>query len=79
MLGLALKEHGTELQDVWPSFSGETPSTMPFGPGTPEYWCRPALTMHHVSPAAMSELSDFEQQRGNQSVGLLSFGRISMN
>ncbi|CAG8982502.1 hypothetical protein HYALB_00002282 [Hymenoscyphus albidus] len=71
VLGLALKEHGIELQDVWPSFSGETPKTMPFGPGTPEYLCRPALTMHHVSPADMTDLSEYEQQRGNRSACLL--------
>jgi hypothetical protein len=43
MLSLALQEHGTELQDVWPWMSGETHLTMLFGPATPEYWCRPAL------------------------------------
>ena len=37
VLSLVLKEHGTELQDVWPLMSGETPSTMPFGLGTLEY------------------------------------------
>lgn len=63
VLGMALKEYGTELQDVWPLFSGEAPSTLPFGPGTPEYVCRPALTMHHLSPTEMIELSEFEQQR----------------
>ncbi|KAL3417766.1 hypothetical protein PVAG01_10776 [Phlyctema vagabunda] len=63
VLGLALKELGTELQDVWPTMSGEAPATMPFGPGTPEYWCRPALTMHHLSPSDMSDLSSFEMQR----------------
>jgi len=63
MLGKALKEYGTELQDSWPSVSGETPATMPFGPGTPEYWCRPALTMHHLTVKDMKDLADYEAQR----------------
>lgn len=71
VLGLALKERRTELQDVWPLMSGETPATMPFGPGTPEYWCRPALTMHHLTPADMTELADFEEQRLKTVCGLL--------
>jgi hypothetical protein len=37
VLSLAFKEYGIELQDVWPLMSGETPSSMPFGPGTREY------------------------------------------
>lgn len=70
MLSLALKEHGTELQDVWPLMSGETHLTMPFGPATPEYWCRPAISMHHLSPADMKELSDFEGRRPKTSVSV---------
>jgi hypothetical protein len=72
VLGLALKEYGTELQDVWPLMSGETPATMPFGPGTPEYLCRPALTMHHLTPTDMRQLVNFERRRPKNSVrGLL--------
>ncbi|KAN0089971.1 glycosyltransferase family 31 protein [Hyaloscypha variabilis] len=62
VLGLALKEHGIELLDTWPLMSGETPASLPFGPGTPEYMCKPALTMHHLSPADMRELAGFEQR-----------------
>jgi hypothetical protein len=68
VLSLALLEHGTELQDVWPWMSGETHLTMPFGPATPEYWCCPALSMHHLSPADMKELSSFEGRRSKVSV-----------
>lgn len=70
MLSLALQEHGTEIQDVWPFVSGETHWSMPFGPATPEYWCRPALTMHHLSPADMKELSEFEGRRLKPSVSV---------
>jgi hypothetical protein len=68
VLGLALKEYGTSLQDVWPFMSGESPSTLPFGPSTPEYLCRPALTMHHLTTTEMKELADFEWQRVGSSV-----------
>jgi hypothetical protein len=57
------KEFGIELQDAWPLVSGETPMSMPVGPGTPEYRCRPALTMHHLTPGDMRELAEFEQSR----------------
>lgn len=69
MLGRALEEYGTVLQDVWPLMSGETLSTMPFGPGTPEYWCHPALSMHHLTPSDMKALTAFEGRRLNKSVG----------
>lgn len=72
VLGLALQERGIELQDVWPLMSGETPSSMPFGPATPEYWCRPAISMHHLSPANMKELSEFEERRSKTSVSVCS-------
>lgn len=69
VLSLALQERGIELQDVWPVMSGESHLTIPFGPATPEYWCRPMISMHHLSPAGMKELSEFEKQRENASVG----------
>ncbi|TVY40953.1 hypothetical protein LSUB1_G003109 [Lachnellula subtilissima] len=63
VLSMALGEYGIELQDVWPLMSGERPSTMPFGPGTPEYWCRPALSFHHLTPVDMKEFAQFEKSR----------------
>ncbi|KAK6587423.1 hypothetical protein PZA11_000713 [Diplocarpon coronariae] len=69
ILGMALEDCGVILQDVWPLVSGEAPSTMPFGPGTPEYRCRPALSMHHVSPDEMRNFSAYEDRRINKSVG----------
>ena len=63
VLSMALGEYGIELQDVWPLMSGERPSTMPFGPGTLEYWCRPALSFHHLTPIDMQEFAQFEKSR----------------
>lgn len=63
VLGMALQEHSIKLQDAWPLMSGESPSTMPFGPATPEYWCRSALTMHHLTSADMIQLASFEAQK----------------
>lgn len=63
VLGMVFKELGIELQDAWPLMSGETQKSMPVGPGTPEYGCMPALTMHHLTPEDMRELANFEQSR----------------
>jgi hypothetical protein len=68
VLGLAFKEYGVELQDVWLLMSGETPSSMPFGLGTPEYICSPVLSMHPLTPTDMRELAEFEQWRPRSSV-----------
>jgi len=68
VLSLAFNEYGIELQDVWLLMSGETPSSMPFGPGTPEYMCSPVLSMHHLTPTDMRELAEFEQRRPRSSV-----------
>ncbi|KAG4424754.1 hypothetical protein IFR04_002102 [Cadophora malorum] len=70
VLGMALRESGTLLQDAWPAMSGEAPWTMPFGPGTPEYWCRPVMTLHHLSPEGMVEFTAFEDRRENKSTPL---------
>jgi hypothetical protein len=72
VLAMALKDCGTKLRSVYPYMSGEALSSIPFGPGTTEYWCRPAVTMHHLTTAEMGELVDFERQWLNVSVrGLL--------
>ncbi|XMA14362.1 hypothetical protein WAI453_007153 [Rhynchosporium graminicola] len=70
VLGMALKESGTLLQDAWPAMSGEAPWTLPFGPGTPYYWCRPALSLHHLSPEGMAEFTSFEDRRENKTITL---------
>lgn len=77
VLSLALAKYGTKLQDAWPCMSGETQMTLPIGPGTPEYWCRPAMSFHHLSPVDMEGLSSYERQRPVHSVSeVLLFGSI---
>ncbi|KAG9231123.1 hypothetical protein BJ875DRAFT_517942 [Amylocarpus encephaloides] len=65
VLAQMMLEYGTGLQDVWPLMSGERPSSMPFGPGSKDYWCKPALTMHHLSPTDMKQFADFEERSNN--------------
>jgi Fringe-like len=75
VLGLVFKEFGIELQNARPFMSGETPWSLPFGPGTPEYMCTPVLTMHHLNPADMRELVEFERRRLIGSVSELHLGQ----
>jgi len=63
VLGVALRDYGIDLQDVWPFLSGETLSSIPFGPGTPDYMCNPALSMHHLTTADSKKLASYEDQR----------------
>jgi len=63
ILGRALNERGITLQDIWPSMSGESIYSMPFGKATEEYWCGPALTMHHMKVGDMNDMSAFERER----------------
>ncbi|PHH76124.1 hypothetical protein CDD80_1792 [Ophiocordyceps camponoti-rufipedis] len=60
LLGMALAEVGARVGHVYPMFSGETPASLPFGPGL---WCEPALTMHHMSPEQVGSAWQFEQTR----------------
>ena len=74
VLGVAFKELGIGLKDAWPTMSGESSWSLPVGRGTPEYGCRPALTMHHLSSGDMRELSGFEKSRPGISVRSLLVG-----
>lgn len=67
-LSAALQEYGSVLDGRWPLISGESPWSMPFGPGTPEYRCWPSMTMHHLTHTGMEEFVEFEEQRSNKSV-----------
>jgi len=59
-LGQALKACDIDLTNGWPSINGEGPSTIPFGSN---HWCKPVVTMHHVTPQDAELLGKFEQQR----------------
>jgi len=67
----ALLEKKVELTNKWPSIQGESPPTLPFGPGpgsNGEYWCQPLITMHHVTPDDVARVWEIEVQRPNQKV-----------
>ncbi|KAK0123950.1 hypothetical protein ONS95_008939 [Cadophora gregata] len=74
-ISAALQDYGGTLEGVWPLISRESPWSMPFGPGTPEYRCWPAITMHHLTPVGMEEFVKFEEQRRDISV-LLTHSEI---
>lgn len=74
MLSKALHEQGNALVDVEPAISGQSPASMPW---RDEFWCKPTVTMHHVSPDFMKEVSALERGRPPTSVGTaaaVSFG-----
>ncbi|PFH58302.1 hypothetical protein XA68_13906 [Ophiocordyceps unilateralis] len=60
LLGMALAEVGARVGHVYPMFSGDTPTSLPFGPGL---WCEPALTLHHMSPEQVGLAWQYEQTR----------------
>ncbi|QIX00514.1 hypothetical protein AMS68_006031 [Peltaster fructicola] len=64
VIGLELKNHGIPLKPSWPTVNGEKPVTLPFGP---THWCEPVVTMHHVAPNEMSQLSNYELSRNDTS------------
>jgi hypothetical protein len=61
LVGVALLEmEDVRVRDAHPMFNGETPTTMPFGPGR---WCEPILTMHHMNSEEISAVWQYEQTR----------------
>lgn len=66
VLAVALRDdYGVELQQAFPMFSQERWSTVPLG--NENFWCRPAITFHHLTPGEMKEIADFEDNRLNMS------------
>ena len=65
IVGTLLKNSGIALKPSWPTINGEKPITLPFGP---THWCQPVVTMHHVQPPEMNQLSNFEISRNNTRV-----------
>ena len=59
VLGAMLKEHGIPLSETFPNFCGEGPGRIGF---SPENHCQPVVTMHHMSPAEISEMWTFERR-----------------
>lgn len=63
VLSFALGDFGTGIQNVAPVINGERPWTVPFGPLNNDYWCKPAVTFHHVTAEDTVFLADIEIKR----------------
>lgn len=71
VLSQALVAKGVNLTNAAPMLSAEKPTTLPFGPGpggVDSHWCRPIVTMHHITPQEASSLWQLEQQRRDPTV-----------
>jgi hypothetical protein len=60
VIGLVFRKRGIMLKPSWPTTSGESPVTLPFGK---DLWCEPVVTMHHVDSHEMSQIMNFENSR----------------
>jgi hypothetical protein len=66
VLAQALLKNGVgPVKHSWPTINRESQSTIPFGE---EHWCRPLVTIHHVSPEEAIEMGKFEDRRPDKSV-----------
>ncbi|TVY39540.1 hypothetical protein LSUB1_G004870 [Lachnellula subtilissima] len=63
VLSFALGDFGTGIQNVAPVINGERPGTVPYGPLNNDYWCKPAVTFHHVTAEDTAFLADIEMKR----------------
>jgi hypothetical protein len=71
VLGKYLAESGTSLTSARPAIQGDYPGIVPYmGPDDREgppieasLWCTPAVSYHHVDPATIKDLWNFEQEQ----------------
>lgn len=80
VLSQALGAKGVNLTNAAPMLSAEKPTTLPFGPGPAgldSHWCRPIVTMHHITPQEASTLWELERQRVDPTVSTKPYGRDS--
>jgi len=71
VLSQALVAKGVNLTNAAPMLSAEKPTTLPFGPGPAgkdSHWCRPIVTLHHITPQEASSLWQLELQRKDPTV-----------
>lgn len=59
VIARALLEVGVPLLPSWPRIQGETLSTLDW---TEKHWCTPAVTWHHVTPAQVDVMWQFQKQ-----------------
>lgn len=65
LLAQALMEVGVPLLPAWPRIQGETVNTLDW---TPWHWCSPAISWHHVSPAQVDAMWQYQKQWVNDKV-----------
>lgn len=69
VLGKAFADAGVGFTNAWPTTQGDYPGIVPYArpDGRPiadpnvRVWCYPVATYHHVSPATIEDLWNFEQ------------------
>ena len=70
VLGKAFTDADVQLTDAWPIMQGDYPGIVPYVtpdgrpmPFTDErIWCNPTISYHHMEPAMVEDLWQFEQQ-----------------
>lgn len=65
----ALSEVDVALTPSWPRIQGETVSTLDW---TKKHWCAPAVSWHHVSPAQVDSMWQYQMQWVKDRVRLYS-------
>ncbi|KYG41775.1 glycosyltransferase family 31 protein [Acidomyces richmondensis BFW] len=70
VLGKAFIDSGVPFTNAWPAFQGDYPGLVPYaradGRSVPDEslreWCYATVSYHHMSPAMIKDLWDFEQE-----------------
>jgi hypothetical protein len=65
VLGKAFKDAGVPLAAAWPIWQGDTVGNMNYDrvdDGERRQWCGPTVSYHHLGPAWIADLWDFEQR-----------------
>ena len=65
VFALALRDIDVKLSKAWPMMNGEKPISIPFNR---EHWCRPVITMHHLSAEETSQVWSLEQERKKKGI-----------
>ena len=59
VIARTLEEAGVVLTPAWPIIQGETVGSIDW---TPNHWCRPAVSWHHVTPIEIDAMWQFQTQ-----------------
>lgn len=65
VLGKAFKDAGVPLTGAWPIWQGDDVGNMNYDrvdDGERRQWCSPSVSYHHLRPAAIRDLWEFEQE-----------------